>query len=323
MVALSWDEICDRGNQNHKTVICEVEKRGKHRYYKLKCNNCGDESYSRTDKISSCVKCYLELYGCLSLGGRKRLSKNDFIKKSQEKHGNKFDYNLVDYINCKSKIKLFCKECKIFFEQEAKSHMNGSGCKYCAFKDQTMNIEELIDKCKQIHGEKYDYSLVDYKNTQTKIKILCNKCKLYFFQRPCDHSRGKGCSKCNESKGENRIAKYLTLNNINFTPYKSFEGLKHIRPLRPDFYLSDLNLLIEYDGIGHFEAIFGSTPEEKQKNLEDCQRRDKIKTEWALRNNIPLLRIPYWDFNRIEEIIEAFISEVLRQRGENQLVLDI
>ena len=104
---LSWHEICKRAEDNNKTVICEVEKRNGHKYFKIKCDICGDESFSRTDKISSCVKCYLELYGCLSLGGRKRLSKNEFIKRSQEKHGNKFDYNLVDYMNCKSKIKLF------------------------------------------------------------------------------------------------------------------------------------------------------------------------------------------------------------------------
>jgi len=323
MAALTWDEICDRGNQHHKTVICEVEKRGKHRYYKLKCNSCGDESYSRTDKISSCVQCFQELYGCLSLGGKKRLIKDEFIKRSQEKHGNKYDYNLVNYTNSKSKIKLFCKECKIFFEQEAKSHMKGSGCKYCAFKDQTTNITELINKFKQIHGVKYDYSLVDYKNSQTKIKILCNKCKLYFFQKPSDHLRGHGCPKCNESKGENRVAKCLTENNINFTPYKSFEGLKHIRSLKPDFYLDDFNLLIEYDGVGHYLPCFGSTPEEKQKNLEDCQLRDKIKNEWALKNNIPLLRIPYWDFDKIEELIEAFILEHTGKKEVKQLVLEI
>jgi len=320
---LTWEKIVEKGKQHNKTVICEVEKRGKHRYYKLKCDICGDESYSRTDKISSCVKCFQELYGCLSLGGKKRLIKDEFIKRSQEKHGDKYDYNLVNYSNSKSKIKLFCKECKIFFEQEAKSHMNGSGCKYCAFKDQTTNITELIDKFKKIHGEKYDYSLVDYKNSQTKIKILCNKCKLYFFQKPSDHLRGHGCPKCNESKGENKVAKYLVENNISFTPQKIFKTLKYKSYLRPDFYLENLNLLIEYDGEYHYKAIRGSTSEIKQKNLEICQLRDKIKTEWAKANNIPLLRIPYWDFDRIEELIEAFILQHTKKKEIKQLVLEM
>jgi hypothetical protein len=317
---LSWDEILEIGKQHNKTVICEVERRGKHRYFNVSCNVCGDESYSRTDKISSCVKCFFKFYGCSSLGGRKRLCKNEFIKRSEEKHGNKYDYNLVDYINAKSKIKIFCRECKIFFEQEAKSHMNGSGCKYCAFKNQTMNFEELIDKCKQIHGNKFNYSLVKYKNSQTKIKIFCNKCLKTFEQSPSSHMRGSGCPKCNESKGENKVAKYLSDNNIIFAKNKIFKTLKDKRYLKPDFYLSELNLLIEYDGEGHYFPVFGNTLEKKQKNLEDCQRRDKIKNEWAKENNIPLLRIPYWDFDRIEELIEAFILKHTKKKEIKQLI---
>ena len=80
------------------------------------------------------------------------------------------------------------------------------------------------------------------------------------------------------------------------------------------------NLLIEYDGEYHYKAIRGSTPEIKQKNLEIQQRRDKIKDEWAKANNIPLLRISYWDFDRIEELIEAFILE---HRNKKDLVLEI
>ena len=81
--------------------------------------------------------------------------------------------------------------------------------------------------------------------------------------------------------------------------------------------------MIEYDGIGHYKARFGTTSEEKQKNLEDIQRNDKIKDEWAKANNIPLLRIPYWDYDRIEELIEAFILEHTSPKEINQLVLEI
>jgi hypothetical protein len=87
--------------------------------------------------------------------------------------------------------------------------------------------------------------------------------------------------------------------------------------------LSELNLFIEYDGEGHYFPCFGYIPENKQKNLEDCQRRDKIKDEWAKANNIPLLRIPYWDYDRIEELIDAFILEHTRKKEVKQLVLDM
>ena len=93
--------------------------------------------------------------------------------------------------------------------------------------------------------------------------------------------------------------------------------------MKPDFYLEHFNLLIEYDGEFHYKALIGSTPEIKQKNLEIQQKRDKIKTEWAKANNIPLLRIPYWDFDRIEELIEAFILQHTKNKEVKQLVLEM
>jgi hypothetical protein len=65
------------------------------------------------------------------------------------------------------------------------------------------------------------------------------------------------------------------------------------------------------------------SPEIKQKNLEICQRNDKIKNEWAKANNIPLLRIPYWDYDRIEELIEAFILQHTKKKEIKQLVLEM
>ena len=85
--------------------------------------------------------------------------------------------------------------------------------------------------------------------------------------------------------------------------------MRNIYLLKCDFYLKDFTLLIDYDGEYHYKPVRGSTPEQKQKNLEICQRRDKIKNDWAKVNNIPLLRIPYWDYDRIEELIEAFILQ--------------
>ena len=110
--------------------------------------------------------------------------------------------------------------------------------------------------------------------------------------------------------------------NIKFTPQKTFQTLRNIKLLKCDFYLEDFNLLIEYDGEYHYKPVRGSTPENKQKNLEAQQRRDKIKDEWARKNNIPLLRIPYWDYDRIEELIDAFILDHTRKKEVKQLVLE-
>ena len=177
-----------------------------------------------------------------------------------------------------------------------------------------------ILKSKNKHLDKYNYDLVEYINNITKVAILCKKCNKIFEQRPISHLAGRGCPICCESKGEAKVSKYLLENDISFIPQKTFKTLRDKNPLFADFYLDNFNLLIEYDGEYHYKAIRGSTPEIKQKNLEIQQRRDKIKDEWAKANNIPLLRISYWDFDRIEELIEAFILE---HRNKKDLVLEI
>lgn len=315
---LTWEKIVERGKQHNKTVLCEVEKRGRNRYFKVKCNLCGFEKEERISRFSGCFKCFF-----------KKITNDDdyFILKSKKVHGNKYNYDFVEYINSYTKVKILCNNCDEIFEQRPNDHLKGRGCSNCGLKSRvfsrTMKINEFISKAKYLHKNKYNYDSSQYVNSLTNIKIYCNRCNLFFEQRPSHHLSGHGCPKCFESKGENRVAKYLLENNIIFTPQKTFKTLRDIRPLFPDFHLENLNLLIEYDGRGHYVACFGSTPEEKQKNLEDCQRRDKIKNEWAKANNIPLLRIPYWDFDRIEELIEAFIIQHTKKKEIKQLVLEM
>jgi phage FluMu protein Com len=185
-----------------------------------------------------------------------------------------------------------------------------------------LNTEKWIHRVKEIHGDKFDYNLVEYIASDKKVIIKCNKCNNLFLQAPYHHADGKGCPVCKESKGESKIAKYLKKKNINFDREKIFEGLFYKRRLRYDFHLTALNLLIEFDGEGHYEACFGKTVEEKKVNLEDCQNRDKIKNEWAKRKNIPLLRIPYWDFDKIEELIDEFLLQHMKEEIK-QLSMEI
>ena len=314
MAALSWEEILEIGKQHNKTVICEVEKRGRDRYFKVKCNICGDEHYSKSLNFKCCLNCS---------HNKRRLTNEEFSFKAKSIHGNKYDYSLVGYINNITKIKIICNRCGNIFEQTPLGHLTGRGCRNCSHNKRRLTKEEFSHKAKNLHGNKYDYSLVGYINNITKIKIICNRCENIFEQSPLGHLIGRGCPRCFESKGEIKVLKYLSEKNIRFIKQKTFKSLRDIKPLRYDFYLVGLNLLIEYDGHGHYMPCFGSTPEKKQKNFKDCQRRDKIKNEWAKANNIPLLRIPYWDFDRIEELIEAFILQHTRKKETKQLVLEM
>jgi hypothetical protein len=94
----------------------------------------------------------------------------NFIKKANLKHNNKYNYSLVDYINNKNKVKIICPIHDVF-EQSPNDHLTGNGCSLCGNKN--LNKEFFIKKAKLKHGDRYDYSLVEYINNKTKVKIIC------------------------------------------------------------------------------------------------------------------------------------------------------
>ena len=125
------------------------------------------------------------------------LSTGEFIKRAEKVHGNKYDYSLVNYINSKEKIKIICQK-HGEFEQRPNDHLQKKGCIECA-GTKKKNNEEFTYKAKKIHGNKYDYSLVEYKRMNIKVKIICQK-HGKFEQIPESHLSGFGCSKCSRVK---------------------------------------------------------------------------------------------------------------------------
>ena len=223
----------------------------------------------------------------------KKLTTEEFIKKSKTIHCNKYDYSLVKYEGIYKKVKIICHIHGIF-DQIAKSHLKGYECKKCGHlktnMKHTLNNEQFIEKARIIHGDRYDYSLVKYMSAKIKVKIIC-PIHGVFEQTPTNHTHKTnpaGCSVCKSSKGERVISQLLQSYNINYISQKYFEDLKRVRVLYFDFYLPDLNICIEYDGIQHFKPIecFGG---ENKFKLD--QLRDKIKNDYCNENNIKLLRI--------------------------------
>lgn len=141
----------------------------------------------------------------------KRLTTSDFINRSKEIHGDKYDYSEVEYINNSTPVKIFCKKCGKYFEQIPSSHLLGFGCKECGNKEiwnkrHKMTQEEFIESSKQINGDKCDYSLVEFKNLTTKIKLKCNKCGHIFMQLPYVHRKGQTCPKCRYETTANKLS---------------------------------------------------------------------------------------------------------------------
>ena len=162
-------------------------------------------------------------------------------------------------------------------------------------KRKTLN--QFIGDANLIHNNTYDYSLVEYINSKTKIKIICPKHGI-FEQTPNSHLSNQGCPTCNESRGEKKIRTFLNENKINFHQEKMFDDCKNIKCLRFDFYLPNKNILIEFDGIQHFKPKkhFGD-----EIGFKTIKFNDEIKNDYAKNKNIKLIRINYWE--NIEKIL--------------------
>ena len=118
-----------------------------------------------------------------------------FIEKAKKVHGGKYRYCKAEYTNAHTKVKIFCKKCLKHFTQLPYNHVKGRGCPVCG-GSQRLSQEEFINRAKKIYNEKFDYSLVKYRNNQTRIRIVCPEHGV-FEQTPSEHLNGKyGCSKC-------------------------------------------------------------------------------------------------------------------------------
>lgn len=242
--------------------------------------------------------------GCYKCEKNNRKYTNDkFIEKVNKIHNNKYRY-FNDYIDIFTKINI---ECPIhgIFKQRPSNHINGQGCKKCSIMSQTYTLEEYIDKVNIVHNYMYDYSLLNYKKSHNYLFIICKKHGI-FKQKAYLHLQGNGCPKCKMSKGEKYIYIYLNDRNINFQTQKKFENCKNINYLLFDFYLTEYNMCIEFDGKQHFinNKFFGG-----EKELNKRIINDNIKNEYCKNNNIDLLRIRY------DENIEEKLNSYLKEKG--------
>ena len=116
-----------------------------------------------------------------------------FIEKASKRHDDLYDYSLTDYISSKIKVKIICKVHGVF-EQTPAKHLSGRGCPICGGSSKKTNDQFKIDS-EKTHGDLYDYSLSDYKNANTLVKIICKKHGV-FEQNPYNHIKGSKCPKC-------------------------------------------------------------------------------------------------------------------------------
>lgn len=139
---------------------------------------------------------HLRLRGCLYCSNKVNLviDKDGFVEKSNKTHNSKYDYSIFEYKNSTTKSKIICNIHGVF-EQTSNAHMAGSGCKHCYIDLLKSDTKHFIEKSKKIHNNKYDYSLVEYKKSGVKVKIICPIHGI-FKQSPSVHLSGSGCRNC-------------------------------------------------------------------------------------------------------------------------------
>lgn len=292
-LALDFSTFIRRANRIHGVKYEYLEDSYKNYTSKIeiRCKIHGlfkQTPHSHISMKSGCPSC-----GSIQRGEANQKSWYDVIDLFKAAHGDRYEYDENSYLNVTTKTNIKC--CKHgWFKQTPYHHYGGSGCQKCAVEEvhegQKIYFEEFERRAKEKHGDRYTYISDTFIDIFSPIEVTCSK-HGSFLQRAVNHYKGAGCPKCSSSKGEALVRDILTRYKVNFEEQKTFPDLKFKSYLRCDFYLPNHNLVIEYNGIQHYEPleVFGG-----KKAFEETINRDAFKRKYLVDSNISVLEIPYY-----------------------------
>jgi hypothetical protein len=192
------------------------------------CPNHGSFTQRPDNHLLSkgCKKCGVE-----SMKKKQSLNSEYFVKKGSEVHNNKYDYSKVKYVNAQKPIEIICPIHGLF-TQSAGKHLSGDGCPSCG-GSKRLNNYEFIEKSKKVHGDKYEYSKVEYSNNIKPVEIIC-PIHGNFKQSPGKHMSGNGCPKCGgklKSNTEDFIKKAKIVHHDKYN-YSKVNYINNITPIQ-------------------------------------------------------------------------------------------
>ena len=281
-------------NESYPTLELLSEYNGDKKYITVRCKIHDYIFNTKPNWLKhgqGCQKCYND-----RRGNSLRKTTQSFIEDAKKIHGDKYDYSKVEYKGNKIKVCIICPEHGEFWQAPNNHLSSKEGCPKCSniFNGlkKRLCVNEFVSRAKKVHGDKYDYSKVEYINCATKVCIICPQ-HGEFWQTPNCHLNGHGCPTCNESHLENAMKNILLENNIEFEQQKKFEWLGR---QTLDFYLPKYNIAIECQGEQHFKVVehFGG-----EKEFQKLLRRDKIKKQKCDTNNLKLFYVVD-DINKIK-----------------------
>jgi hypothetical protein len=270
-----------------------VHSRKKMRY---KCS-CGNTSYTTFAMFRLGVR-------CKKCGGEKIRNSLKYTFEHVKKYFEKQNCKLLEktYIDSNKSLKYKCS-CGNISYVSFNHFKRGNRCAKCAAKN---TAEKIRYKYSFVKGyfEKQNCILLSkkYENSNKKLKYKC-KCGNTSHISFSSFLKGKRCKNCKSSNGEKLIKELLTKNKIKFESQKSFNGCRYKRILAFDFYIPNKNTCIEFDGQFHYEPKLFKDSKNYLQNYKTQKIRDNIKNKFCKNNNINLLRIPYWNYNNIKDIL--------------------
>ena len=238
----------------------------------------------------------------------KTLTTEEFITRSKAVHNNFYSYDKVLYTRSKLHVLITCPK-HGEFKQKPKVHLRGGRCKLCCYEETSTrfksNTEDFIQKAEEKHGTRFDYSEVDYINSEQKVKINCRR-HGPFFQDPHGHLKGYGCVRCVETGGERAVSKVLDKLGVSYV--REFTLQDNPR-LRYDFYIPTHNVFVEFHGEQHFRRIpfFHRQPSDFHKQVF----RDEIKVKLIAAYNGALIVLT--DEHLVLNTLECVLTDHLKR----------
>ncbi|PFH80434.1 hypothetical protein COI61_03820 [Bacillus cereus] len=253
---------------------------------------------------SGCREC-----GLKELWAKNTMTDEDYKNRVKSIHGDDV-IPLEEYKGVRVYTKHFHISCGRTWTTQAGNVLNGHSCDKCAREAKRLTDEEYRERLYKIYQSEIQWISGSYETYKSILTFKNNNCNHVFEKNAGDmvntaRMMVNNCPRCSSSKGEVRIGKFLNSINVKYKAEYIFADCRNIYPLPFDFAVlkdnDDIEMIIEFDGQEHFEPIeyFGGDEKFKQRI-----KNDQMKNEYCKVNNIKLIRIPYWECDKIESILE-------------------
>ena len=287
-------------SQINNTIEVIGEYRNTTTKIRCRCLNCNSEWEAKPSKLlcgSSCPICNRQQ---LRLGKYKIL-REDFELLIEDK-----PIKLIgEYKGTSYSTNFQCSTCGHIWKTRPCHILEGTGCPHCLHESLKLSENEFLKRIATCLPN--IQILSKFNGTNHYVQYKCTLCNKTHTALASNLLHGFGCPYCKISKGEKKCMDYFDVHSVQYVPQYEFDDLFGINngKLKFDFAVFDkgiLQFLVEYDGIFHYKKLFENDGHEK------LLLHDKLKNEYCKNKQILLLRIPYWDYDNVDTILEKFIK---------------